>query len=91
MHSFQRTVLLLIVIVLGSFTGCSGSGAPLSGGSDPASEAVDAALAPEGVPSATAEKDESIADTSKKIDDSGTTVEGESEETKADDSDESKK
>ncbi|MDA1053012.1 MAG: hypothetical protein O3C40_21375 [Planctomycetota bacterium] len=51
MQSFQRAfALFLIVIAAGFLAGCGGPGAPVSGGSDPASEAAAAALAPEGGP-----------------------------------------
>ena len=48
MQSFQRAFgLFSIVTAIGLLIGCGGPGTPVPGGSDPASEAADAALAPE--------------------------------------------
>lgn len=48
MQSFQRAFALFsIVTAMGLLIGCGGPGTPVPGGSDPAKEAADAALAPE--------------------------------------------
>ena len=48
MQSFQRAFAVFsIIIAMGVLIGCGGPGTPVPGGSDPASEAANAALAPE--------------------------------------------
>lgn len=62
MQLFQRVFALFsIAIVSGCLLGCGGPGTPVPGGSDPASEAADAALAPEGGAPATEEGEKDAA------------------------------
>ncbi len=84
LQSFQRAVALFSIVIASAFLVGCGPGAPVSGSSDPATEAADGALAPEGGANVTA-KSEPDADTPEKA------SEPAPEDSKAADSKESEK